>query len=127
MKRLGLLAVVVATALAGCGGESNEVADVGELQRCLIAADLLTDSGPGVDLVAGEASQGAVQVLFDNNEIQIAAAEHSEEAEGIERTYEMFGGGSVERLGTVVIAATYEPSDEEIDPIRACLGEQGIG
>ena len=125
MKRLGLLAVVC-LALASCGSESTEVADVGELQRCLESAGLFTDSGPGVDLVAETASQGAVQVKTDTNEIQIAAGAHSEEAEAIERAYGAFEGGNVERRGTVVIAATYEASDEEMDPIDACLEKQGI-
>lgn len=126
MKRLGLLALF-ALALAGCGGGGSEqIADVAALETCLQKANLSTDTGEGVDLVAQEASVGAIQVLANGNEIQIAAAESGDEAEGIERSYEFFGGGLVERRGTVVIASTYEPAPDEIDPIRDCLSEQGI-
>jgi hypothetical protein len=64
--------------------------------------------------------------VSDNQEVQVVAERTSGDAENTVSDYEAFDLGQVEQFGTVVVAANNSMTDEELEPITACLSEQGV-
>jgi hypothetical protein len=132
LGRLCIGGVVATLVFAGCGdgGGSDTQLDVAKFQGCFGFAGAKSGSGlqqsDDVDLIAQGAGVGAVQLSSDNQEIQVVAERTSGDAENTVSDYEAFGLGQVERFGTVVVAANNSMTDEELDPIKSCLSDQGI-
>jgi hypothetical protein len=126
MVRPALATVAIAAvALAGCGGDETQ-ANVAELEDCLEATEVTWTVDGEVDLLAGGAGVGGLQVESDTQEIQIVAERTSDDAEQVVSDYEAFGLGQVEQYGTVVVAANTTMSDDEQGAIEGCIEEQGV-
>jgi hypothetical protein len=126
VRRGGLIAAVVAgLLLSACGGSDTQL-DLSAFKACYETEGTLVIDDEGTDFLADGAGVGATQLSDDTQEIQVVAERTSDDAEDTVGQYEGFGLGQVEQIGTVVLAANNTMTEEELDPIKSCLGEQEI-
>jgi hypothetical protein len=123
---LALLGVVLAAALAGCGGGGPTTYTLEKTRACL-AQEPALKLRQKVDFVASTALGGAVAVLFPNNEVTISFGLDEDEAARLDRAYRRFKG---ENIGiddvlrpkkNAVLLWEAHPSDEEIATVDDCL------
>jgi hypothetical protein len=124
------LAVLVALTLAGCGGEdSDEHYTADATAACLEQAGVSVDDDRGnVDIIAADASEGALRAEANGAEVIISFAAGTSEADNLAQSYQgaysAMGdeSGEVQRHGNAVVAWSGGPGDAG-DTVEDCLTE----
>jgi hypothetical protein len=115
---------VFALALAGCGGGSASYSSEATAQ-CLRSSDLVSNvstSSEDLDLIAENAPGGGIrgEVGEKNIEVQLAFGRTTGDTETLRNGYELFDV-DVQTEGNVVIAWTFDPTEDERQAIEDCL------
>ncbi len=127
MGRLSLagLAVVVVTALTGCGGKTSYTAD--HTKNCLVQRGVRV-GGP-LDFVAGTAMGGAFRANLGDNWVTVAFGDNLKSGVDIENAYTRFALPNVKaglsdvlrRYNNAVTLWHAHPNDSDLSLVVGCL------
>jgi hypothetical protein len=116
--------------LAACGGD-GETYSVEATSACLqeeLGSDRVSTNPDDLDFVAADAPGGGIRAEVGESEIEamLAFGRTEGDAATLEGQYEVFaeafdGESSLSRHGNVVIAWSFDPTDEERALVEDCL------
>lgn len=126
-RRLTVLALTAALALASCGG-GTDLYDRDATLACLRDADVPADTRQ-IDFIASTALAGALHAQFPGNEVTVSFGDSLEDAEQTERAYRRFAPASLgprlehvlKRDGNAVMRWGVAPSASHETTVRSCL------
>lgn len=118
--------LLIAGAVAACGGDAGELYRLEPTRECLREADIRLKTGD-VDVVASTALGGALHADLEGNEVTAAFGESLEDAAQIERAYRRFAGRGFDidsvlrRDRNVVMLWGVSPSEDHEATVTGCL------
>jgi hypothetical protein len=119
-------ALIVAFAVAGCGGGTNTYS-AAKTRACLLQHGRVVTGVPASNLVASAAEGGSFAVRFGNNTAIVSFGNDRDGAERIVRAYQRFRGKNIGLLDVLhaehnaVILWAIHPDDEHVRAIEDCL------
>ena len=126
MRRVALLPMVlIAFAVAGCGGSKSYSLD--ETKACLQSRG--AQIGGQLDFVASTATGGAFAAAFGDNSVKVVFGETEDDAEQIELAYDHFARPNVKaglpdvlrRYKNAVTLWHEHPQDSDLALVTGCL------
>jgi hypothetical protein len=121
--RRHVLAMVVATTVAGCGGE-EWAATPQSARACLETAGARASTdADDLDYIAQDAGVGAVYADFGRQSATVVFERSEADIEQTEGSYKLFGvtDGYLDKHGSIMVVWDRPPKDEERTTVEACL------